>query len=94
MGKALQYRSKEECEGALARLPSTDDWCIYIGKAENVTQNTDAIRCSFCGKPRAEVGRIIAGPNGVFICNECIALCNRIIDETEREESKVGATDS
>lgn len=37
--------------------------------------------CSFCGKPNGEVERMIAGPNGVFICNECVALCNEIIAE-------------
>ena len=35
-------------------------------------------RCSFCGKERTEVERIIAGP-GVFICSECIEICNKII---------------
>ena len=32
------------------------------------------IRCSFCGKPEAEVGKIIAGPD-VFICDECVRIC-------------------
>jgi len=35
-------------------------------------------RCSFCGKPTTEVERLVAGP-GVYICNECIALCNDIL---------------
>lgn len=39
------------------------------------------IRCSFCGKPEGQVKKMIAGPEGVFICNECIDLCNEIIDE-------------
>ena len=38
------------------------------------------LRCSFCGKPQDQVRRLIAGPN-VFICDECIALCQDIIDE-------------
>ncbi len=37
-------------------------------------------RCSFCDKPQSQVRRIIAG-NGVYICNECVALCQEIIDE-------------
>jgi ATP-dependent Clp protease ATP-binding subunit ClpX len=37
--------------------------------------------CSFCGKPASQVFRLIAGPNGVFICNECVKLANTIIDE-------------
>jgi len=39
-----------------------------------------SIRCSFCGKPQEAVRKIIAGP-GVFICDECIDLCNDIIEE-------------
>ncbi|MBU5439980.1 ATP-dependent Clp protease ATP-binding subunit ClpX [Tissierella sp. MSJ-40] len=38
------------------------------------------LRCSFCGKPQDQVRRLIAGPN-VYICNECIELCQEIIDE-------------
>lgn len=38
-------------------------------------------RCSFCGKPQEKVKRLIAGPGAVFICNECVALCQEIIDE-------------
>ncbi len=38
-------------------------------------------RCSFCGKSQEQVHRLIAGPGGVYICNECIDLCNEIIHE-------------
>ncbi len=38
-----------------------------------------AYKCSFCGKPQEQVRRLIAGPGGVYICDECIALCNGII---------------
>ena len=38
------------------------------------------LRCSFCAKPQDQVRRLIAGPN-VFICDECIELCQDIIDE-------------
>ena len=40
------------------------------------------VRCSFCGKPDDQVARLIAGP-GVFICNECVALCDDILKEGE-----------
>ena len=36
--------------------------------------------CSFCGKSQAEVKKLVAGPS-VFICNECISLCNDILNE-------------
>ena len=41
--------------------------------------------CSFCGKSQEEVGKLIAGPN-VYICDECIALCNEIMTESSDEE--------
>jgi len=41
-------------------------------------------QCSFCGKPQKEVRRLIAGPGRVFICDECVTLCQQIITE-ERE---------
>ena len=37
------------------------------------------VKCSFCGKTQESVKRIVAGP-GVYICSECIALCNEIIE--------------
>jgi len=42
------------------------------------------IKCSFCGKPQENVKRIIAGP-GVYICDECITVCNNIIEEQYEE---------
>ena len=41
-------------------------------------------RCSFCEKPQDRVKRLIAGPRGVYICNECIDLCQQIIHEEEQ----------
>jgi len=37
-------------------------------------------RCSFCSRGEAEVQRLIAGPEGVFICNECVDLCRDILE--------------
>ncbi|HAX99031.1 MAG TPA: ATP-dependent Clp protease ATP-binding subunit ClpX [Candidatus Atribacteria bacterium] len=45
------------------------------------------IRCSFCGKPQADVKKLIAGP-GVFICNECVDLCNDVIREETKSSKK------
>lgn len=38
-------------------------------------------RCSFCGKSQEQVYRLIAGPGGVYICDECVRLCSEIIAE-------------
>jgi ATP-dependent Clp protease ATP-binding subunit ClpX len=47
--------------------------------------------CSFCGKNKDEVQKLIAGPS-VFICNECIALCNNIIEEKKPEIEETSQT--
>ena len=49
------------------------------------------IRCSFCGKSESQVLKLLKGPNGVYICDECVELCSEIIEEelgTEEEESE------
>lgn len=43
--------------------------------------NDDKIRCSFCGKSQQQVRKLIAGPNGAYICDECVDICSEIIDE-------------
>lgn len=45
-----------------------------------------ALHCSFCNKTQAEVGRLISGPGAVYICNECISLCNEMILEDRQED--------
>ncbi|WP_099321043.1 ATP-dependent Clp protease ATP-binding subunit ClpX [Anaerococcus sp. Marseille-P3625] len=45
---------------------------------------SDDMRCSFCGKDSSQVERLIAGPD-VYICNECVALCQQIIDFDSKE---------
>ena len=48
----------------------------------------DLLKCSFCGKSQKQVKKLIAGP-GVYICDECIDLCNEIIEEELSESSEV-----
>ncbi len=50
-----------------------------------------ALKCSFCGKGQKEVKKLIAGP-GVYICDECIDLCNDIIVEEKERETQVKGT--
>ena len=47
--------------------------------ARKITDNME--RCSFCNKTEAQVRKLIAGPNGTFICDECIGICSEIIEE-------------
>ena len=45
-----------------------------------IGESADLFKCSFCGKSQKQVKKLIAGP-GVYICDECIDLCNEIIEE-------------
>ncbi|RIQ26061.1 ClpX C4-type zinc finger protein, partial [Jiangella rhizosphaerae] len=54
-----------------------------IGDADHL------LKCSFCGKSQKQVKKLIAGP-GVYICDECIDLCNEIIEEELSETAEAG----
>ena len=53
-----------------------------------IGESGDLLKCSFCGKSQKQVKKLIAGP-GVYICDECIDLCNEIIEEELSETSQV-----
>ena len=50
-----------------------------------MSNEKDNLHCSFCGKSQKEVKKLIAGPT-VYICNECVDLCNEIIDDEDIRE--------
>jgi ATP-dependent Clp protease ATP-binding subunit ClpX len=52
----------------------------------------ELLKCSFCGKSQKQVQQLIAGP-GVYICDECVELCNEIIDERQSEHSGQAVAD-
>ena len=53
--------------------------------------NEPRVRCSFCGKPEDKVHKLIAGPDGAYICDECIELCAEILSEDMEEPAVRGA---
>lgn len=57
-----------------------------------VKMNGNDIRCSFCNKTQSQVRKLIAGPAGVYICDECIDICADILEE-ELEEDAVAETE-
>ncbi len=62
-----------------------------IGETDEEKNDSD-LSCSFCGKSQKEVKKLIAGPN-VYVCDECIGLCNDIIsEELEKEEQDIGVS--
>ena len=54
-----------------------------------IGESGDLLKCSFCGKTQKQVKKLIAGP-GVYICDECIDLCNEIIEDELSEASTEG----
>ena len=53
-------------------------------------RNDDKFRCSFCGKTQDQVRKLIAGPNGAYICDECVDICAEIIDEELENDEAAG----
>ena len=66
-------------DSAFGRERSTD--------VARIGESGDLLKCSFCGKSQKQVKKLIAGP-GVYICDECIDLCNEIIEEELSEASE------
>ena len=67
------------------------DECIMAFLEGNVGTHKDIemtagenYRCSFCGKKRQQVQRLIGGPRGVNICDQCIDLCREIIEDSQK----------
>jgi hypothetical protein len=56
-------------------------------RERDMTRKSQRFCCSFCGKSRDHVRRLIAGPNGVYICTECVTLCNQIIADQRHQLS-------
>jgi hypothetical protein len=92
---ALQSRAVAithgDCLELIAKAFGYDNWNILAAKIEaaklraqeeSTAASDQTLYCSFCGKSQHDVAKLIAGP-AVFICNECVDLCNDIIrDET------------
>lgn len=54
---------------------------------EQETKN-EVLKCSFCGKSQKQVKKLIAGP-GIYICDECVDLCNEIMDEEAKQDKNI-----
>ena len=57
-----------------------------------IGESGDLFKCSFCGKSQKQVKKLIAGP-GVYICDECIELCNEIIEEEFSSSDEAGGVE-
>ena len=54
-------------------------------------KNDDQVRCSFCNKTQNQVRKLIAGPNGAYICDECVEICSEIIEEEVARDRMSGS---
>jgi len=62
-------------------------------QAETTTVPTKILYCTFCFKSQHDVKRLISGPFSVFICDECVELCNEIIAGRKPKSAKAGSVD-
>lgn len=53
-----------------------------------VLNKSETLHCSFCGKRQEEIVKLIASPKA-FICDECVSLCNEILEEETKEKEEV-----
>ena len=91
--KAVEI-THSECLELLAKAFGCENWNVLsakIGATPSPGPNArthdpitkQALRCSFCGKTQHEVKTLIAGPPPLFVCDECVVLCNDILDDNE-----------
>ena len=78
---SLLLMMAEELESTLKKAFGAE-WEERLGIPE-IPEDLNRIRCSFCGKAQEEVATIIAGPT-VYICNECVRMCNEILSEAKQ----------
>lgn len=76
-------------ETALHSLPKSEEWWENTRKDRFMNQESQKYRCSFCRKENQQVQRIIAGPDGAAICNECVAKCTTIMATEEARAMSV-----
>jgi ClpX C4-type zinc finger/Glyoxalase superfamily protein len=73
-----------ECLELIAKTFGCENWNVLSAKIEGTRSTLPmTLRCSFCGKTQHEVKRLIAGPPPVFVCDECIELCNDVLEDGE-----------
>ena len=57
-----------------------------------MAENSKSLRCSFCGKTETQANQLVSGPDGVHICDECIATCNEMMAQNAIEQVMAGRT--
>jgi hypothetical protein len=71
--------AQHQCRGRLQGASQPADRVEASREEQRMARRSRDLACSFCGKRQEQVQRLIAGPGGVHICDECIRLCNEIL---------------
>jgi hypothetical protein len=88
--QGIEYTHSQSLE-LIAQAFGYDDWNVLAAKIEAARiapaaskrpGQEDPLHCSFCGKSQHDVRTLIAGPN-TFICNECVAICDGVVEDNE-----------
>jgi ClpX C4-type zinc finger len=80
--ETLQFPRQESLDNPAVKVNLTSKWegCMRANlNLRSVFPKRVSLRCSFCGKPDGQVGKLIAGPK-VFICDACVGVCNKILE--------------
>jgi len=65
---------------------------VLINLSDGQETKNEVLKCSFCGKSQKQVKKLIAGP-GIYICDECVDLCNEIMDEETKQDKDIDFQD-
>ena len=65
---------------------------MLINLSDGQETKNEVLKCSFCGKSQKQVKKLIAGP-GIYICDECVDLCNEIMDEETKQDKDIDFQD-
>lgn len=86
--KDLSKYNRQRVEEYVAKLVFQEHMANEVKEIEKqlaLMDNSVDAKCSFCGKRVDQVKRMIAGPNSVYICDDCVALCNEVLEETDKK---------
>ena len=75
-----ERRYKNRCKKAALYISIVQEILEYS------TMSNKNQHCSFCGKPKEETRRLITGPDGACICDECVEICKSMVEEWENEK--------
>lgn len=83
--KDLSKYNRQRVEAYVSKLVFQEHLANEVKEIEKhltLMDNSVGAKCSFCGRRVDQVKRMIAGPDGVYICDNCVTLCNEVLEES------------